>query len=238
MRVGLSRIWILIWFLLIFSSSYLSAKELEDYGYTRTERKEDEYSRDMINKKSPYLQEIPQGPSSLEESSLPPEKTWSRPEELNPAASETYRNLWEQFINPPQGRAFAPEVNPEAQRIKTAEEVSAKVKQEFKPVVEKVTGKSAEVVFSEERQPFGVTPLVKTPEEATQEEPAPEASQKAFSADAWQIIMKEGRITIKPPEKTTQKELEAVYQQLVELVGRGAEVSLTNLERGIEIKLQ
>src|SRR3989338_1157896 len=47
-------------------SSYLSAKELEDYGYTKTEHKEGEYSRDLINKKSPYLQEIPKGPSSLE----------------------------------------------------------------------------------------------------------------------------------------------------------------------------
>lgn len=223
----------------------LRAEKLEDlskYGYTLKTKKPQDYSQDLIQKGSPYLQPLPERPSSLEGRFSLPQRSWSSPEELTPPESVMGPGpgLWKGIISPPQAEPPIPppEVAQEEiwkEEISTERVSPEEIAERLKPIVEEVLGKRPEVVVTEVSA-FPVTALVRPPEEVETEELPPQETSP-LSGDEWKVIIKEGRMLIRPPAGLKEQDLDRIARYLTELLGRGGEVTIVNLEEGIEIRL-
>ncbi|MCM8779268.1 MAG: hypothetical protein NC898_04685 [Candidatus Omnitrophica bacterium] len=207
-------------------------EKLEDfskYGYTLKYKDPNVYTLEPGEKKSLYQQGEPQLPPALSEGKTPPQ--WSKPEKLEKVTPEQlYLPPSVEEILPSKIYDFEEGLETEGGRF-SLEGFAEKIK----PVIAEITGKEIEIkVVTPREVPLGtaVVPV----EEETEEEPQ-EKPQKPLFSNEWQILLKEGRLTLRPPLGTTEEDLEKIAAYLVNLLGRGGEITQVGPE-GIEIQIK
>lgn len=202
-------------------------EKLEDYskyGYTLKYKKPEVYSIDPGEKKSFYHQGEPQLPPTLSDK----HHGWAKPEKLQKVEPE------ELYIPPPIEEIIPLSIY-EEEKIKTKEgELTIEeLAEKIEPVIERVTGKEIEVKVIREEALFvqPITPMEEE-EEESQEEP-----REIFFSKEWKIFIKEGRLTLKPPSGVAQEDLDKIAAYLVDLLGRGGEITYLGPD-GIEIRVK
>lgn len=198
------------------------------YGYTLKYKDPKVYTTDPSEKKSPYHQGSPKLPPALSEETHPARRQWSRPEELKP--QELYHPPLELILPPFTFREKEETAEIEAEEGEVQVEVLV---EKVALAIEMVTGKQIEVSMRQESTTL-VQPVVPLEEE---KEEQPEEEPQEGSADEWRLLMKEGRLSLKPPTGTSEEDMERIAAYLVNLLGRGGEITMRGPE-GIEIRIR
>jgi len=212
----------------------LSRYEYKDPNVTPKYQDPSIYTYDPSEKKtkSPYFQGQPQLPDALNEGIPAPRKEWSKPQELI-SPQDFYKPPTDVFL-PFTSLGKEKEIEIETQEGKVSAEAFA---QKLMPVIESITGKriSLKLVNAEEAAAAGflVKPVEPTKEE---EEKSGEEKPGGKSKDEWKLLLQKGRVSLRPPTGTSPQDIQAIVAYLVDLLGRGGEISSVGPE-GIEIKL-
>ncbi|MCM8783206.1 MAG: hypothetical protein NC818_00280 [Candidatus Omnitrophica bacterium] len=211
------------------------AEKLEDYskyGYTLKYKDPKVYTTQPGEKESPYHQKEPQLPPALEGRTKSPQ--WSKPEKLQEVKpEELYMPPLEAILGslpPPREEESVEE------KILTKEgEISLEAwGEKVELMIEEVLGKEAEVKLVREGFSF-TTPV--TPVEEEEEKEVQEKPSTSLFSDTWEMLIQEGRVTLKPLGKVSPEDLEKIAAYLVDLLGRGGEITKISPE-GIEVELK
>ncbi|MCM8765407.1 MAG: hypothetical protein NC920_00970 [Candidatus Omnitrophica bacterium] len=209
-------------------------EKLEDYskyGYTLKYKDPHVYTTEPGEKRSLYQQGEPQLPSALGEGKAKT-RQWSKPEQLEKVSPE-------QLYFPPSWEELLPsKIYDFEEKKETGEEGELTLEgfaEKVKPVIEEISGKAMEVKVVSEKEVMLIPPVV--PVEEEEEKTAEEKPQKTLFSNEWQILLKEGRFTLKPPTGISQEDLEKIVAYLVDFLGRGGEITQIG-PQGIEIEIK
>ncbi|MGE4357241.1 MAG: hypothetical protein AB7E08_01645 [Candidatus Omnitrophota bacterium] len=207
-------------------------EKLEDYskyGYTLKYKDPDVYTTEPGEKKSPYHQKEPALPPALEGRTKPPQ--WSKPEKLQEVKPEELymppENLLLNTLPPP-----VLEEEEEEEKVSTREgEITLEaLGEKIELIIEEVTGKETEVRLTKENSSL-ISPIVPVEEEEEENE------EETPPTSAWEMFFKEEKLILKPLGKPSQEELERIAAYLIEILGRGGEITKIGPE-GIEIDMK
>jgi len=211
-------------------------EKLEDYskyGYTLKYKNKNVYTTEPGEKKSPYHQGGPELPPALEERSK--SSQWSKPERLQNVKPEELYMPPEEVLG---GNLYLPspkeEIEKTASPTKEEELIPEGFIEKVKVAIEEVTGKEVEIKLT--REETNLVQPVTPPEEEEEKEPEEKPTEKLFK-EIWEIIVTEGRVSLKPLGNVPQEDLDKIARYLVELLGRGGEIVKIGAE-GIEIKVK